>query len=679
MVSITNNDPTRVAEVVVQPQQPAVVQPQVQESPEARETRLKAEHAAAIASAVNQLSKTALDNRWEEVKNTTNPFLRVLKEIEYFFFSTFVYGLGFGELAKKDKEQKATIRAFNAAAEDLVTVVAKRFPTQQEAEEKGVSYQFNATEAARAIEQNGLVEKKLDAFYAKFQERVTQLGFKPNDPEHLKIYGIFTEAATKLLADLSNSKSIQDKFKPEAILAYGPAGFTLPAELRGPHAFPSKIQTTIDAFNAKASSYVSTANAKIFAGMVKAYGNQPLGNIINTFKGAVGQIQKLFPKANTVDIEIALCKAILNKHPQEEFKKIKDEYANTVNGASNKPLTEAKNKIAKNYEAERKALTERLAVLSGERGTVYAARQQAAFAFNELEKAATAYFAANQTFGTRFQFVGQPDPAVMIAAGSPLDPNNPQTVKLVQLFEVLKDKQRIFQERDAAHKTLKKELDEKEDKLQRIIDNSSEDAILSAAKFETGRVAEFYYELAKAVGNINKKEHSAKLNSILNRQPRQENASDVNPSGAINPIWGRRASDVNAPNARNVIWGQNAQDVNAPNARNVIWRQNAQDVNAPGAENVIWHQNAQDVNAPDAENVIWGQNAQDVNAPGADKVIWGRNAQDNGLFFDMLPDDVLPFFGNPYDASQINNDSESSDSEDEFARRSESILQHQSV
>jgi hypothetical protein len=511
-------------------QQPAVpvVQPVVPGSPEDIAQK-KAEHAAEVAEAVNLLSKTALENYRNEVDQKTG-ISYVGNKIAY-FFKRIQYALGFGDLAAADKEFSASIKEFNKASENLIVAVANRGIRKNEVSEPIAPRGQREIDAL--VEEDDTVNEALDAFYAQFKKRVTQI------PDANDAFGLFAEAASKIIADTSVSKSIQKKFTGKSISVMTPLVPGVAATWRGApelinlKGLQRKIPTTIEAFE-----------TKVFVDIAATYASQPLKDCFKTLKETVEYIKSVL-KLDNAAIEFGLRQAIKKEHNDADFNDLIEKYSSTVNNDTNEPLKAAKKAVKDKFEGEKATFEARLAALrganaAGDNGLIHTADEEFKKARNEKDAALAKFKVEAHILGNS----NDEADAILAAYNSP-------DARIRATGEDLRVKNETFKAKKTALEALVKEFDEiavfprgvtdvagiTGGKLKVVNDNLSDAAVLAAAKFETAKVADFYAELQKDIivnGNesLNKAERtkaSKALNDIINRKP-----GDVAPQVNVN-------------------------------------------------------------------------------------------------------------------------------------------------
>lgn len=456
-----------------------------------------------IEAAVSKLSRTAVDNLWEDNVTKAAWYAKI--------YGLFCYAWNRSEAVKKDEQFGATINEFNNATVDLVKKVFNRSIRPAEATALGIApLQFNnSTDQLKYVEFDQQAEKALEAFYELFKKRVAQEGINDLNLK-VKEYGVFSAAAQKIIQDGSNSKELL-------------------SNSHYPHAVPTKIATTIHGFN-----------HKIFNDMVNGYASQPLADItVDSFQQRSNLIKGFFPSiketqnASQIEIETQMRKAIKKKYNTTEFDKIIAEYTNPAVNAPR--FITAKSKLQDALNTEKTSLEAELAVLRGTNGfngTLNTAHGEMTTAEAEKNAAFTALLVA---FNNQVA-VNANDQAATVAAiaaflvANPAANGLPVTVGNLQaLVTAYNDKAAVFKTKKEAFDKLdarRKEIAEyafgsnvpNAGRLHVVTTSLQDAALTNAARFEMARMADFYRELNTDITDYTGQQRSPALHAIFNRK-----------------------------------------------------------------------------------------------------------------------------------------------------------------
>ncbi len=313
-----------------------------------------------ICIAANRLSKSAIDNLWNEhVTKASNIFTK--------FAGLFSYLWNRSTAAAQDAPAvKATIEEYNKATAALVKAVAHRDLTKKEAKRIQIAplKYSDPKEQKQAANYKRAAEVAEADFYKVFKKRCQQLNVNTNDRE----FGIYTEAAANQVKKYSASAQLSDYY------------------------FDNLDPTTLGSLHTKIETVIEGFSQKIYYEMIDGYANQPIESFtVESFKQKAADIRGFYPMNQIVDIEATLRQKLKIQHDQE-FNRLAQEYLNP--NADNAKIDEIKVQLRTAHEAERTAIDAELLELRGTNnwnGTINAAN-------NTLIQARAALDAAQLAF-----------------------------------------------------------------------------------------------------------------------------------------------------------------------------------------------------------------------------------------------------------------------------------------
>ena len=433
-----------------------------------------------VAVTLNKLSKTAVQNLWEEkVTKATG-----LKKI----FGLISYAWNKKTAAAADKPVLETIQEFNKAAVELVHAIATRSLTPPEANKLGLPKITFVTGSDQNIYAQGQLaaKNKLEHFYAVFKKRVQQLNINENSPE----FGVYAAAAQKAVDDLSTAKEfVKNLYYPDILKV--------------------TMAQTLQKFN-----------SHIFSDMIEAYANQPIGDITpDSFQKKSASIGEFFPTITLVDIETQMRKAILSKHNQGDLEAITDEFLSTDPQAPR--FVAARDAMKAGLEVELASFQAKLHELRGPNGfngVINTAVDEMANAEAEMNLARNAYINQRQGYGNAARLDTPDDTLINLPVMDPA---------IVQAQQDFAQKVQLFKAKKEACAILDKELKEiarYEQGSDRLIGGKLyeikcklESGIFEqAARAEIAKNGDFYNELGNAITKTNKQERSRALHQIIN-------------------------------------------------------------------------------------------------------------------------------------------------------------------
>lgn len=437
-----------------------------------------------VVAAINKLSKSNIDNLWED--NVTNAAW-------YAKISGFIcYLWGRSDALEKDKDQGESIAEFNQATVELVNAVAHRALTPQESN----ALNFNAVlpddyvKQAKAATSQICANEALEKFYAAFKTRISKLQVNEDSAD----FGIYSNAAQRILTLRAENER---------------ANFDMGSLL------PTKMKTTVQEFT-----------GKILNDMVEAYATQPLASITgDSFKAKVALVYSYFSNLRPtetetkVEIEAKLRQAISKKHKADEFTAIRGEYANQSQYAPH--FVAAKGTVKAKLEAERTKLQAELTTLcgvnnarNGKLNTVWGERTTAETA---LTTAKAAYVVARSTFPGGVTTATATEDLL----GMDIDPQLvPLKADLKAKFDAFNAKDKEYNELDTRRQFIAQFTGDQitGGRLHDIGLNLDPAALALSARAETNKVVNFYDELNQAVDpvdNASKVARSQALHQII--------------------------------------------------------------------------------------------------------------------------------------------------------------------
>ncbi len=406
----------------------------------------------------------------------------------------------------KDKEFVAKIAEFKDAAVQLVNAVARRQLSPKEFEQLGLEAPtLSGKDGYSTI--NQIAEAKLDAeakfenFYKVFQERVSQLNIGKNH-EDFAAYGA---AASKMVTDHANT-------------------------------FP-KYQNVL--LKQLKSTELNKFSGKILEDMAKGYASQELADINpDSFNAKVKLIREFYNQVAQPEAEGILRDAIIEKHTQDGLLKAGAEFTNPCEDSQS--FIGIMTRVKAELTTTRDALKAEYEVLCGTPeqiqthrrefpdaqgfGTVHKAfieKEDAEKAVKEAMKAFVALFPADYQVNdasTEEDLLAIKTaeitlPGYVAAQGEISKAIAIRKTKRDALADLEKQLKELAKTYDNAGNVTSGKLFEAEkdlrDNLERLV------------QMELNQTALFYKELAVAVNKDNFNEHSAALNRITSRKPRQ--------------------------------------------------------------------------------------------------------------------------------------------------------------
>lgn len=456
-----------------------------------------------VAVALNKLSKTAIQNLWDDKITNRGFFGRIPGIFEYFFGS-------FSAFAQDTKEATASIEKFNKATAELVQAVAVRFLTPEEAVKVGVG-KAKLTGSAQIIhaQQKLDAEAKLAAFYAVFKERVsaTQLNIAENSDQ----FGAFAAGAEMAVKEAA--KNVKGNKTPDALGKEVDVSATL----------APKVETTLTQFK-----------TKIFDDMVNSYAEQSIENItIESFKQKVTLIKGYFAKNDSLEIQAKLRQAIKANHDSQELSDLKAEIIGAAANTGSDRYVAAKEARKTTLEAEQTALRTELDAFRGTNGfngSLHAADE----AQKQAEAAVTQkYIELVAAFQQPVNGLNQNDRDATIAriiaflgagAATTTSSSTANVARVTALLGEYQEKIRTLDEKKAAREALQKRFDEVAvytgtnltGGLLAEADAGLDDATLNTetAK-ELRNLAGFYGALNKEINDGNKTIEAQRLNFLI--------------------------------------------------------------------------------------------------------------------------------------------------------------------
>ncbi len=459
-----------------------------------------------VAVALNKLSKTALQNLWDDNWTNQGFFGRIAGLFSYVWNRSTA-------AAQDTKEAIEAINNFNNASAELVRAVAVRGFTPDEAKKLAIPKLKFSNHAEQAIysQMQLNAEEKIKAFYDAFKARVspTQLNIAENSDQ----FGAYGAAAEKAIQNLAKNE------KTEEFVMVGNKKIITTANLT------PKIETTLTQFK-----------TKIFDDMVNGFAEQALENItIESFKQKASLIKGYFSKNDTIEIEAKLRQAVKATHDSKEFVDLKAEFVNASANTGSDRYVAAKDARKTKLEAEQTALRTELDAFRGTNGfngSLHAAddaQKQAEAAVNQKYIELVAAFqqpinGLNQndrdaTITRIIAFIGAD--AATTASSATATTN---VARITTLLGEYQEKVRVLEEKKSAREALQKRFDEVAvytgtnltGGLLAKADAGLVDAALNAETVkELRRLANFYGALNKEITDNNKAVEAQHLRALI--------------------------------------------------------------------------------------------------------------------------------------------------------------------
>jgi hypothetical protein len=391
-----------------------------------------------VAVALNRLSKTALQNLWDDKITNRGFFGKISGFFEYLYNRSTA-------AAEDTQEAVATIEKFNKATTELVEAVAARHLNSKEVSELDVGQGALNYKAQLLSAQVKIVsEEKLTAFYEAFKERVsaTQLNIAENSDE----FGAFGAAAEKAIRDFATGKKVTTTID----------GVVMDIS----KTLAPRIETTLTEFK-----------TKIFNDMKNGYAEQDLANITpESLQKKVELIKGYFKWNDTREIRAELVKAIKAHHDSSELAAKRAEFIAAINNTGSSDIYVASKEARKTtLEARQTALETELAEFRGTNGfngTLNAADKAQRDAQADVNQLYIDFFAS---FGTPMAGLTANNQAGIKAAWKAFVDNTPASSststpvnvsRLAALFTKIEEAERVLQEKKDARKALQDRFDE---------------------------------------------------------------------------------------------------------------------------------------------------------------------------------------------------------------------------